>query len=163
MLLNAGADPIVQGSHWVHFTNNPRSRKSGYGKPSKIDLSRILIRNRKQEAEETNAQIRQGHVANREVRFGSVTKLLTLLPEQLRTRRFWWIAGSSETHNAASDLLSTLRSMLRRLHNTVDFLPFWRRSFFGMPSRRQLNRLLRPRVPQDHVRLTWICVSCPLK
>lgn len=65
----------------------------------------------------------------------------------------------------AKDLPSSfdLRQWLYKTYTcTADLLSI-RKSFgFVVQLRRQLNRWLRPQVPRDHVRLTWICVSTPL-
>jgi hypothetical protein len=41
----------------------------------------------------------------------------------------------------------------------LDTVKIWSCFMFGLLPRRKFHRLLRPRVPHDHVRLTWICVS----
>lgn len=177
LLLQKGADPVVQSVRYLHLIHEPGYQQNVYAKPSKLDravvLSRNLISVRSHGIGEASAQIWKGlwaavigvhdnDGANREVLSGSFTEHLWLLPEVLRTRKFRRKAGSSETHSDASGSLSTLSFMLRKLHETTNILGFWRLSFSGTPSRRIFNRLLRPRVPRDHVRLTWICVSCLL-
>lgn len=182
MLLNAGADPVVQSKRWLHLIHNPRFLQSAHAKPPSLDrpvfLIKSLISYRKDGVEGTNAKFwkarraavigaRANEMAEAELRSGPVTKRSCVPQERSRARKLQLIAGSSETHDDATDSLSALTFMLRILRNTTNIIGFWKqhsffRSLFGMPSRRNFNRLLRPRVPHDHVRLTWICVSCLL-
>lgn len=182
MLLSAGADPVLQSERWLHLIHNLGFQQSVSAKPPRLDRPVSLIKNlisyRKDGVEGFNAKIwkdrraaiigvRSNDMDEAKLRSGPVTESSWVLPERSRARKLQLIAGSSETRDDATDSLSTLTFMLRMLRNIASILGFWKqRSFFrflsGMPSRRNFSRLLRPRVPQDHVRITWICVSCLL-
>lgn len=72
------------------------------------------------------------------------------------------IAGSS-TSQAGEEVSSASSSHAAwpymECRHVLDLLGTWKCYVLGMLSRRNFNRLLRPRVPKGHIRLTWICVS----
>jgi hypothetical protein len=167
-------DTFRHSGRWLHLVNDPRLQGSMYAMPSRLDRSLLLSGNlisiRKDGAEGTIAQIWKDHrAAIIRVRGNDMTDArftsgsIAELPEQLRPTKLRRIFGSSSSQVGATDSLSILGFMLRRLRDNTIFSGFWRYQPFGMPLRRNLNRLLRPRVPQNHVRLTWICVRTLLQ
>lgn len=71
----------------------------------------------------------------------------------------------SNVQTFATDLPLSLNPgqwLYKSYTSIADLLGTWKSFDFVKQLRRQLNRSLRPQVPRDHVRLTWICVSCLL-
>lgn len=157
-------DTFFQGTRWLHLLNSPKSSPRMYARPLRLNqpvVPRIeLISLRKDVVEGTNAPTWSNQAAaTGRFRSGSVTERFWMVLERLRTGKLRRIAGSPKTHNGATYSLSTLEFMLRGLRNATNESGFWSCFLFGKLSRRNLNRFLRPKVPQHHVRLTWICVS----
>jgi hypothetical protein len=161
-------------TRWLHLVNDSRLQRSMNAMPLRLDRSLLLSGNlisvRKDGAERTIAQIWKDHrAAVIRVRGNDMTDTkftsgsVAELQEQLRPKKLRRIVGSSSPQIGATDSLSILGFMLRRFRDNTTFSGFWKHLPFGMPLRRNLNRLLRPRVPQNHVRLTWICVRTLLQ
>lgn len=165
--VNANPPPL-ETAQWVYHILDPGSQRIAHAKLPRLDQSVVLRRSstsiRKNGARKSITQIWKDHQA---AAIGAVGNDMTdgkfrSGKERSQTQNIWRIAGSSETHHRATASVSPLDSILRGLREITNFWRFWRRCFSGMPSRRNFNQLLRPPVPQDHVRLTWICVSALL-
>lgn len=162
---NQGPPPL-ETVRWIYFLiHGHETQQIGHAKLPRLDRSVVLRRSptsiRKDGARKSIAQIWKDHQAavigvvgndmtNGEFRSGK---------KHWRTKNIRRIAVSSETHNCTTASSSPLGAMLRGFCDTRNLWGFWRRCCSGMTSRRNFNRLLRPRVPRDHVRLTWICVN----
>jgi hypothetical protein len=161
---NPGPPPL-ETVRWLCHILDPGSQQIVHAKLPRLDRSIVLRRSptsfRKDGARRSIAQIWKDHQA---AVIGVVGNDMTdgksrSGKERLPTKDIRRIASSSGTHNGATASSSQHGSMLRGLRDTTNHWGFWKRCFSGMPYRRRFNRLLRPQVPQGHVRLTWICVN----